>query len=341
MDTQNKESETATTPEQQLENDSLEAQTTVIETAPGSSTPDSSNPNTPPKPDDKPPKKSRSFSRIKSLSGRINIYLLAFSLLLTLAIVVTAVSYIRSRQANNQTQQIQTEPLSEEALEQLRQTDVKVGDPKQVLSVESNAIFAGRVLVRGGLEVAGEIKAGSPLTVPGLTVTGTTLMGQAQASQLQVSGSSTLQGQVSIQNNLTVAGSGSFGGTLTAARLNIQTLQVSGDLQLSRHIDAGGGTPGKSDGAALGIGGTSSISGTDTAGTVAINTGGGTGPGCFVTVTFNQRFNGTPHVVVTPIGSAGGGVDYYLNRTSTNFSICTSNAAPAGQSFAFDYIVID
>lgn len=337
MDTQNKETETQLTPEQQLENDSLEAQTTVVETAPGSAAPDPGNT----APDSKPPKKKRSFSGIKGLASRINIYLLAFILLLTLAVVITAVSYIRSQQANNQTQQIQTEPLSQEALEQLRQTDVKVGDPKQILSVESNAIFAGRVLVRGGLEVAGEIKAGSPLTLPGLTVTGTTLLSQVQANQLQISGGSTLQGQVSIQNNLTVAGSGSFGGTLTASRLNIQTLQVSGDLQISRHIDAGGGTPSKSDGAALGSGGTSSISGTDTAGTVAINTGGGTGPGCFVTVTFNQRFNGTPHVVVTPIGSAGGSVDYYLNRSSTNFSICTTNAAPTGQSFAFDYIVID
>ncbi len=155
--------------------------------------------------------------------------------------------------------QIKTEPLSQEALDQLRQTDVKVGDPKQILSVESNAIFAGKVLIRDSLEVAGEIKAGAPLNVPGITVSGNTTLGQVQANQLQVAGNTTIQGQLAVQNNLTVTGSGTFGGVLTAASLNIQNLQINGDLQFSGHLDAGGGTPGKSDGSALGGGGTSSV----------------------------------------------------------------------------------
>ena len=102
----------------------------------------------------------------------------------------------------------------------------------------------------------------------------------------------------------------------------------------------GGGTPGKTDGTALGGGGTASISGTDTAGTVNINTGGGTVAGCFVTIGFTQNFS-SPHVVITPVGSAAAGINYYINRTNSGFSICTTNAAPVGQSFAFDYVVID
>jgi hypothetical protein len=121
----------------------------------------------------------------------------------------------------------------------------------------------------------------------------------------------------------------------------VQSLQLSGDLQITRHIDAGGGTPGKSDGTALGNGGTSSVSGTDTAGTVTINTGGSPSTGCFATITFTNRFSGTPHVVVTPVGSAAGGLNYYINRSASNFSICATNSAPAGQTFSFDYIVID
>jgi hypothetical protein len=218
---------------------------------------------------------------------------------------------------------------------------VKVGDPKQILSVESNAVFAGRVLVRDGLEVAGPLKIGSPLTLPGLTVSGNSNFEKIQANDLQVSGNSTIQGQVNIQNNLNVSGAATIGGTLTASRLNIQTLLLNGDLQLNRHIDAGGGNPSKSDGPALGSGGTSSVSGTDTAGTVNINIGGGPIAGCFITVNFTQKFNGIPHVVITPIGSWAGGLTYYINRSGTNFSICSTTPAPAGQSFAFDYIAID
>lgn len=319
--------------------ESLEAETTVVENGSSSSgTTDATSGNSTPDPAKTPKKRGGPF---KGILGRINIYLLMFIFLLVIAGVVTAISFIKNQQNNDVKPQLQTEPLSKEALEQLRQTDVKVGDPKQILSVESNAIFAGKVLIRDGLEVAGEIKAGGPLNLPGITVTGNSLLNQVSASVLQVNGNATIQGQLNVQNNLTVSGSGSFGGTLTAGRLNIQNLQVSGDIQISRHIDAGGGTPGKSDGSALGGGGTSSISGTDTAGTVAINTGSGTGPGCFATINFSQRFNGTPHVVITPVGSAAGALNYYINRSSTSFSICTTNAAPVGASFAFDYVAID
>jgi cytoskeletal protein CcmA (bactofilin family) len=284
----------------------------------------------------KPPKQ-----QIKGFFGKINIYLLLFVFVIIIAIVVTGISYLRSKSVEQKQTQIVTEPLSQEALDQLRQTDVKVGDPKQVLSVESNAVFAGRVLIRGGLEVAGEIKSTSPLSVNGLTVTGNTILSETQASVLQVTSNATIQGQLNVQNNLSVSGSGSFGGSLTASKLNVENLQINGDLQFTRHLDAGGGSPSKSDGTALGAGGTSSVSGTDTAGTVAINTGGGTSAGCFVTVTFNQKYNDTPHVVITPVGIAGGSVNYYISRNTTSFSICTANAAPSGQSFAFDYIVVD
>ncbi len=279
---------------------------------------------------------------LKNLLRRFNIYLLFFILLLVLASILSAVSFFKNRQAEETArQQIASQPLSQEALDQLRQTDVKVGDPKQVLSVESNAVFAGKVLVRDNLEVAGEIKAGKALNLPGISISGNSLLGQVQASSLQVGGNTTIQGQLAVQNNLTVSGSGSFGGTLTAARLNIQDLQINGDIKFSRHIDAGGATPSKSDGSALGSGGTSSVSGTDTAGTININTGGNPPAGCFVTINFSQRFNSTPHVVVTPVGSAAANLRYYLNRNNSNFSVCTTTAAGGSQSFGFDYVVID
>ncbi len=338
MDNQNKDQADGTSNSYNSELDSLEAQTTSVNEDDATNASAASRDS-----DVKKPKKKFKFSLSpRRLLDQFNIYLLLFGLVLLIAGVVIVVSVIQSRKSSEQAQtQITTEPLSEEALEQLRQTDVKVGDAKQILTVESNAIFAGKVLIRDSLEVAGEIKAGGPLSLPGLTVSGSSTLGQVQANQLQVAGAAVFQSQVSIQNNLSVNGSGSFAGALTAASLNIQTLQINGDIQFTRHIDAGGGTPSKSNGPALGNGGTSSISGTDSAGSVAINTGSGTGPGCFVTITFAQKFNDVPHVVITPVGAGAARTNYYINRTGTGFSICTENAAPTSQSFAYDYVAID
>lgn len=287
----------------------------------------------------KPPKRSRHLGW--NIARQFNIYLLLFILLLVISGVVTAVGYQRSKNAADKKVTVSTQPLSQEALDQLKATDVQVGDPKQILSIESNAVFAGTVLVRGGLEVAGAIKVGGPLTLPGITVSGLSNFDQVQVNSLQVANNTTVQGQLVVQKGLSVSGSVSISGALSAATLSIDTLQVNKDLQLNRHIDAGGGTPGKSDSSALGSGGTASISGTDTAGTVNINTGSGTGAGCFVTISFNQKFNATPHIVITPVGSAAANLNYYINRVTTSFSICTTNAAPSSQSFAFDYIAID
>lgn len=323
-------------PDASNELESLEAKDTTVVSADGAV--DATGGVSEPENNDKKPKKKR--NAIKGLAGKFNIYLLLFMLILVIASMVSVVGYMRSQQQANK-QDVNTEPLSQEALDKLRQTDVKVGDPKQILSVESNAIFAGKVLIRDSLEVAGQIKVGGPLNLPGISVSGNSSFDQVRANNLEITGNTTIQGQLGVQNNLTVTGSGTFGGTLTAGRMNIESLQLNGDLQINRHIDAGGGTPGKSDGGALGAGGTSSVSGTDTAGTIAINTGGGGGVGCFVTISFTQKFNGTPHVVVTPVGSAAGGLAWYINRSSNSFSVCTASPAPAGQSFAFDYIAID
>lgn len=314
--------------------ESLDSQTTVVteDTTGGDSSSTADN--------DKKNKKKKK-PNIKGIAGKFNIYLLLFIFIIVVAGFITFISYQQNKKSNDKAAQaVSTTPLSDADLQKLRQTDVKVGDPKQVLSVESNAVFAGKVLIRDSLEVAGQIKVGGPLNLPGISVSGTSIFDQVKVSNLQISGNATIEGQLSVQSGLNVAGNLGVGGTLSAAKLNIQTLTISQDLQLSRHIDAGGGTPGSSGGSALGGGGTSSVSGTDTAGTVNINTGSGTSPGCFASVTFTQKFT-SPHVAITPIGSAAASLSYYVNRSGTGFSICTANAAPAGQNFAFDYIVID
>jgi len=278
--------------------------------------------------------------RAQGLITHVNIYLLFFILIVVIAVVVVFIGVQRSKK-DAATPTINTTPLTQDALDKLKGSDAKVGDPKQTLSIESNAIFSGKVLIRDSLDVAGTIKVGGPLSLPGLTVSGTSAFDQIAGNKLTISGDANIQGQLNVQKSLTIAGGATFGGSISAPSININSLQLNGDLPVAFHIDAGGSTPSKSDGTALGIGGTSSISGTDTAGTISINTGGSPPAGCFTNVTFARKFNGVPHVVVTPVGASGGSVTFYVNRTTTTFSVCASTPPPASSSFSFDYIVID
>lgn len=278
--------------------------------------------------------------RIQNLITHLNIYLILFIFIVVLAGGIVLVGIQRNKKAATPTT-VNTQTLNADELKKLTESEQKVGDPKSTLSIESNAIFSGKVLVRDSLDVAGTIKVGGSLSLPGISVSGESSFDQIKANNLTITGNTSIQGQISIQKGLTSSGGASFGGPISAPQLSVQSLQLSGDLQIVRHIDAGGGTPGKVDGSALGSGGTASISGSDTAGTITINTGGGPGAGCFVTVNFTQKFSGNPHVVITPVGSAAASLNYYINRSNSNFSVCTANAPGAGQSFSFDYIAID
>lgn len=287
-----------------------------------------------------PAKNKKKTSLVQLIMGKFNIYLLLFILIVVLSVGLIFVGLQRDKKANTPAT-TDTTPLTQETIDQLKGSEAKVGDPKQTLSIESNAIFSGKVLVRDSLDVAGTIKVGGALSLPGISVAGSSSFDQVSANNLAVTGNTTIQGQLTVQQTLTVTGGASFGGPISAPQLSIENLQLNSDLQLNRHIDAGGGTPGKTDGGALGSGGTSSLSGTDTAGTITINTGSNTGAGCFITVIFNQKFNSTPHVVVTPVGINGAQLDYYITRNTSSFTLCTANAAPVGTNFSFDYIAID
>ncbi len=285
-------------------------------------------------------KKKKKGGGLKGLASRINIYLLLLILIIVLAGFVVFIGLQRSKEDLGTTS-ITTAPLTQETLDQLNGSDASVGDPKQTLTVESNAIFNGAMLVKGSLDVAGAIKVGGPLNLPGLSVSGSSTFDQINTNGLAVAGDAGIQGALNVQNNLTVAGSGQFGGPISAPQISVRNLVLEGDLAISRHIDAGGGTPGLSNGSALGGGGTASINGSDTAGTITINTGGGPGVGCFATISFAQSFSQVPHIVITPVGSAAAGLNYYINRTTSSFQICTTNPAPGGANFSFDYIAID
>lgn len=272
---------------------------------------------------------------------KFNLYLLLFIFVLMVAGVIIAIAYFQSQKATT-TATLQTQQLTQNTLNQVASSDATVGNSQQVLNVESSAVFAGKVLVREDLEVAGGLQVGGTAALTDLTVSGASSLAQLSVSKnLSVTGTAAIQGAATIAGSLQVNGTGTFSGAFSAPQITTSSFQLNGDLVLTHHITAGGPTPGRSTGTALGSGGTATVGGSDTSGSVTINTGSSPPAGCFITVNFNQHYNATPHVLVTPVGSAAGGLDYYVNRSTTSFSICDATAPPAGSSFGFDYFVVD
>ncbi len=284
------------------------------------------------------PKKSLP-QKIKKLISNINIYLLLFLLLLVVSGIAGFASY-RSSKSQAKQSNIFNQTLSAQDLQNLKNNNATVGDSSQVLTVASNSIFNGQVLVKNDLNVAGSIRVGGALNLPGITVSGTSNFQNVQvASTLNVAGDSGVQGTLTVQKNLSVSGSATFGGTISTPALNVGQLTLSNDLQINRHITVGGPSPRASNGSNIGSGGTVSINGSDTSGTVNINFGNNPSAGYFVNVVFANTFTQTPHVVISPNASSCASIGYYVTRSTTGFSIGANS--PSSGTCSFDYIIMD
>lgn len=274
------------------------------------------------------------------LKSTFNIYFIVFIVVVVIAIGVIFYA-VSSANKTAKTNTNKAQSLTSQQISALKGNTTLVGDSKSTLDVQSNSVFEGEILARSDLSVAGSLKVGGNLSLSNLSVSGTGTFGGLSVSGTSTfTGNTAVQGALSVQKGLTVSGTASFGG-LSVGQLSVTTLQLTGDLSVNRHIATSGGNPSRSPGTALGGGGTVSVSGSDTAGTVTINTGNNPPAGIFATVTFTQHFSSTPHVIITPVGSAAAGIDYYVNRDTSGFSIGTATAPPAGSSFAFDYFVVD
>jgi len=272
------------------------------------------------------------------LKNSLNIYYIIFVVIVLIAVGGIIYAVKSSKQAaKTQT----TSSLTSQQLAALKGNTTVVGDAKQTLDIQSNAVFEGQVLVRSDLSVAGALKVGGPLSLQTINVGGNGTFGGIQVNgTLGVNGNTALQGALTVQKNLSVSGTASFG-SLSVSSLAVTTLQLTGDLNIVRHITTSGTSVSRVAGTALGGGGTVSVSGTDTSGTVVVNTGNNPPAGLFLTISFAQRFASVPHVIISPVGFSAGAVTYYVNRDANGFSIGCSTPPPAGASFSFDYLVID
>lgn len=283
---------------------------------------------------------AKKVSPLKRFIKKVNIYLLLFFLLIVVAGAVAIVSYLNSQQSPTDPA-VANQSLNEDTLKQLANTDATVGDASQTLTIQGSAVIAGQTLMRGNLNVAGNVQTGGSIRSPKLTISGSSNLNDTQMTELQVEGDTAIQGSATL-GSLDVSGSSSFGGAIRAPQLTVSKLILSGNasLEVPNHISFPGPTPSRSiNSAVLGSGGSMSINGSDTSGTININTGNSPQAGCFARITFRQTFTNRPHVIVSPVGNAAGRTQYYIDRDQSGFSICTSAPAPSNKTFAFDYFV--
>ena len=282
----------------------------------------------------------KKISPIKKFFRKVNLYFLLFALLTIISGAVAIVNYLNSQKPPEQPN-IANQALTEEALKQLANTDASVGGAGQTLTIQGNAVIAGQTLMRGNLNIAGNLQTGGSIQGPTLTISGQSNLGATQINDLQVAQNTAIQGNTTMRD-LSVSGTSTFSGAMTASQITVSRLILSGNaiLQVPNHLAFTGPTPGRgATGAALGSGGSASVSGSDTSGSVNINTGAGTATGCFVRINFVQAYSATPKVIISPVGAGAGQTQYYVDRNTSGFSICTANAAPPNSAFAFDFFV--
>ncbi|HEU0266627.1 MAG TPA: hypothetical protein VFQ70_03295 [Candidatus Saccharimonadaceae bacterium] len=285
--------------------------------------------------------KAKEPSAIKKLFKRINVYLLLFGLLVVIAIAFFVVNYLNSQKPSPEAA-FGSQKLTEQALQQLSNTDASLGNSSQTLTIQGNAIIDGQTLIRSNTTIAGTLQTSGGITGPSLTIAGATSLGTTQASSLQVQQTMAVQGGTTLAS-LNVAGTSSFSGAMTASQITASQLILSGNavLEIPNHLTFTGPSPsrGSINPSVLGSGGSATVNGSDTAGTVNINTGGGPVAGCFVRINFAKPFTGQPHVLISPVGYGAGLTSYYVTRDTGGFSICAAVNPPANQAFAFDYFV--
>jgi cytoskeletal protein CcmA (bactofilin family) len=275
---------------------------------------------------------------INKFTQKSSIYLPIFIILIIIVAIVTVIDYTNS---NKPQPTVAEQTLSPQALNRLANSNQSVGNANQVLTVQSSSIFNGQVLMRSNLQVAGKLQVGGSLNLTGVSISGNSVFNQVQVNKnLSIGGNSSIQGALTVQNSLSVNGGGTFAGTLSAPQITVGSLQLNGNLTLTHNFYASGSIPSQSTNGPVGAGGTTSLNGSDTAGTITINTGNGPTAGCYINVNFVTPFTNTPHILVTPVGSTSANLLYYVNRSTSTFSLCSNNSPQAGTTYSFDYFVI-
>ncbi len=245
--------------------------------------------------------------------------------------------------------------VNKSLLDQLGVNRSSATDPSVALVVTPNAEFNGSLTVSKDVKLATKLSAGQTsltqldagnTSLTQLNVNGaSSLSDTAVRTNLTVAGTTRLQGPVTLDKILTVNGGANvsgdltIGGALTTNNFSARSLTSISTLTIGGHIVTNGPVPGIAQGPSAGPSGTVSVGGNDASGTVVMNTGQAPVAGIIASITFRTPYGTIPHVVISPVGAPTGSLQFYINRSSTGFSIGTSNAPAPASGYVFDYIV--
>lgn len=292
-------------------------------------------------------------------SHKIGLIALVVAVAIIMAANAAVIAYFLIQQNKLAAEERREVTLSPVQLEKLGMNQKPVGDTGSLLlEVGPDTEFKGRVDIAGDMDIAGKVKAEDILSAPE-TDFKNLKAGDAKLNQLNVDGGTTLsdlfvrenvtvegparlQGTVTISqlltvdNNVNISNNLSVDGTLSASQIRTSDLVSRGKIKAGGHIISGGGKPTVSPGPALGSGGTASISGNDTAGTVQVSASQFTEGGIVARVNFRNTYPSTPYIAVTSVDRTAG--DVYVQRNAGGFSIGVDGTLEGG--YAFDYIVL-
>jgi hypothetical protein len=286
--------------------------------------------------------KPKSWNKLKNRATTGASIAILFAFLLAVGLAIGYFWAQRNKPASTEKKTV-IETLSKEDLQKLNDIGGNLGTSGQTLNIGANALFRGKADVTGDLTIGGRLNANGPVTLSELNIAGETQSsGLRVGSNLTVAGSTTLGreviigGATNINNNLIVTGRATIG-ALNASTISVRSIAVTGPITVA-HLATSGPTPFVQAGS-IGAGGTVSISGNDTAGTVNINTGSGVSTNVtLATVTFRAPYGATVHVQITPLTSGAATANAYVTRSPSSFVIRAVNP-PSSQTLSFDYIV--
>jgi hypothetical protein len=254
------------------------------------------------------------------------------ALALLIALIIGLSFLVNRLNKPEQTIVINTQSLDNGTLNELTGDD----PVKQQLTITPDTIFKNSVTVQGSAQVDKDVNIDGSLTVGGRTILqdSTDIDGDLNVRQtLTVGQNASLGGNLSVNGQITAL-------SLSVGSLSISSINLSNDLTFGGHIIPSGTNTPSSRISSAAAGGTVSVSGNDTSGTVTINTGGGALiAGEMAIITFAKAYGTTPKVQLTPITSTASNLRYYATRSATFFTIDTSSAPANGTTYVFDYFV--
>jgi hypothetical protein len=195
------------------------------------------------------------------------------------------------------------------------------------------------------LQTTGDISVGGNASVAGDLNVG----GIAHIGTLNVAGSADITANLHIGGALAVTGSATVGGDLSVGgTLTVTGLTKLADITINGHIVSSGSAPQLAVGVAAGTSTatqpapTATVDGTDTAGTVTVNSGQTISvTGVLAEVTFAKAFADSKiKVALTPTSSSALDIRVYIEKTATGFRIVSRDKLLPGTSYSFDYIVV-